>query len=127
MDAGALPWGSPAFDVFKGLLPFLRLARFLHQGAMRDLKLAMCRASDDVIVYAHSYLLAPTADRTSDREFPAHEQCLLTVMVAIGKEDISSAIRPPLTPAGTAPYGIGHSAVRAMSRLETSRPTRFIQ
>jgi hypothetical protein len=42
MDARAFPWGSLVFDAFKGLLPFIRLALLLHQGAMRDLKLAMC-------------------------------------------------------------------------------------
>jgi hypothetical protein len=39
-----------------------------------------------VIVYAHSYLLAPTADRTSDREFPAHELVSQLFMVATGSE-----------------------------------------
>jgi hypothetical protein len=98
MDAGVLPWGSLVFDAFKGLFPFLRLARPLHQGAMRDLKLAMCGAPDDVLVYAHSYLLAPTADRTSDREFPAHEQCLSTIVAIVS--ETSARLRAHPTHAG---------------------------
>ena len=93
MDAGALPWGSPVFDVFKGLFPFLRLARLLHQGTMCDLKLAMCGAPDDVLVYAHSYFLALAADRTGDREFPAHEHGSQLFMIPNWKRDIGSAIR----------------------------------
>jgi len=101
MDVGALPWGSPVFDVFKGLFPFLRLARLLHQGTMCDLKLAMCGAPDDVLVYAHSYFLALAADRTGDREFPAHEHVSQLFMIRNWKRDGGSAIRPHPTHIGS--------------------------
>src|SRR6516165_12552511 len=104
MDAGALPWGSPVFDVFKGLFPFLRLARLLHQGTMCDLKLAMCGAPDDVLVYAHSYFLALAADRTGDREFPAHEHVYQLFMIRNWKRDVGSAIRARPTHIGTLPW-----------------------
>ena len=104
MDAGTLPWGSPVFDVFKGLFPFLRLARLLHQGTMCDLKLAMCGAPDDVLVYAHSYFLALAADRTGDREFPAHEHVSLLFMIRNWKRDVGSAIRARPTHIGTLPW-----------------------
>ena len=103
MDAGVLPWGRLVFDAFKGLLPFLRLARLLHQGTMCDLKLAMCGAPDDVLVYAHSYFLALAADRTGDREFSAHEHVSQLFMIRNWKRDIGSAIRAHPTHIGTPP------------------------